>query len=184
MCPSAKDRPMSHTDHPGPPTPASGPIGMRTWVGFIAMSVGMFMAILDVQIVAGSLPEIQAGLAIPLNRLSWVQTAYLMAEIVAIPLTGWLTRMAATRGAFVVCVLGFTAASAACAAASELGWMIAARVVQGFCGGFLIPVAFSAALVMFVGPARGSGSGIAGSLWWRWRAPRASAGGGVCGAFS
>jgi DHA2 family multidrug resistance protein len=137
---------------------------MRTWVGFIAMSVGMFMAILDVQIVASSLPEIQTGLAIPLNRLSWVQTAYLMAEIVAIPLTGWLTRMASTRGAFVVCVLGFTAASAACAAASELGWMIAARVVQGFCGGFLIPIAFSAVFVMFGGPARVRATMIAGIM--------------------
>ena len=60
----------------------------------------MFMAILDIQIVASSLPEIQAGLGIPLDRLSWVQTAYLMAEIVAIPLTGWLTRLLSTRGAF------------------------------------------------------------------------------------
>src|SRR5260221_14691709 len=88
------------------------------------------------------------------DALPILQTAYLMAEIVAIPLTGWLTRMASTRGAFVVCVLGFTAASAACAAASELGWMIAARVVQGFCGGFLIPIPFSAGFGMFGGPAR------------------------------
>ena len=62
--------------------------GPKTWIGFTAMAVGMFMAILDIQIVASSLPEIQAGLEIPLNRLSWVQTAYLMAEIDAIPLTG------------------------------------------------------------------------------------------------
>jgi DHA2 family multidrug resistance protein len=127
---------------------------MRTWAGFTAMSVGMFMAILDVQIVASSLPEIQAGLAIPLDRLSWVQTAYLMAEIVAIPLTGWLTRVMSTRGAFSVCVLGFTAASAACAAAPNFGWLVSARVAQGFCCGFLIPLAFSAVFVMFDGSAR------------------------------
>jgi MFS family permease len=114
---------MSHTDHPGPPPPASGPLRMSTWVGFIAMSIGMFMAILDVQIVASSLPEIQAGLAIPLDRLSWVQTAYLMAEIVAIPLTGWLMRVMSIRGAFVVCIIGFTAASITCAAASGFWWL-------------------------------------------------------------
>jgi len=144
--------------------PAVSPSTMRTWAGFTAMSVGMFMAILDVQIVASSLPEIQTGLAIPLNRLSWVQTAYLMAEIVAIPLTGWLTRVMSTRGAFSVCVLGFTAASAACAAAPNFGWLVSARVAQGFCGGFLIPLAFSAVFVMFDGSARVRATMIAGIM--------------------
>jgi DHA2 family multidrug resistance protein len=128
------------------------------------MSFGMFMAILDVQIVASSLPEIQIGLAIPLDQLSWVQTVYLMAEIVAIPLTGWLTRVMSTRGAFVVCVLGFTAASMVCAAATSFGWLVSARVVQGFCGGFLVPLAFSAVFVMFNGPARVRATMIAGIM--------------------
>src|SRR6516225_6914060 len=104
------------------------------------MAFGMFMAILDIQIVASSLPEIQAGLGIALYRLSWVQTAYLMAEIVAIPLTGWLTRVLSTRGAFCVCVSGFTVASLACAASTSFWSLISARVVQGFCGGALIPL--------------------------------------------
>src|SRR5438046_5564663 len=113
---------------------------LRVWVGFIAMSIGMFMAVLDIQIVASSLPELQAALLIPLDRLSWVQTAYLSAEIVAIPLTGWLTRGLSTRGAFVVCVLGFTMASAFCAGADSFWWLVPARIVQGFFGGFLIPL--------------------------------------------
>src|SRR4051794_41385752 len=96
-------------------TQAAATATWRGWAGFVAMSVGMFMAVLDIQIVASSLPEIQAALIIPLDRLSWVQTAYLSAEIVAIPLTGWATRVLSTRGAFTICVLGFTAASAACA---------------------------------------------------------------------
>ncbi len=98
---------------------SAGGVGIKTWVGFVAMAVGMFLAILDTQIVASSLPEIQTGLGIPLSQLSWVQTAYLMAEIVAIPLTGWLTRIMSTRGAFVACVCGFTAASLACAASTS-----------------------------------------------------------------
>ena len=65
---------------------------MRTWVGFAMMCVGMFMAILDVQVVATSLPTMQNALAIPPDQMSWVQTAYLIAEIIAIPLTGFLTR--------------------------------------------------------------------------------------------
>ena len=111
----------------------------------------MFMAILDIQIVASSLPEIEAGLGIPFDRLSWVQTAYLMAEIVAIPMTGWLTLMLSTRGAFVACVGGFTAASLACAVSTGFWTLIPARVVQGFCGGALIPLVFSAIFLMFDG---------------------------------
>src|ERR1700716_1360316 len=134
---------------------AEQPAGRRHWLGFAAMSVGLFMAVLDIQIVASSLPEIQAALIIPLDRLSWVQTAYLSAEIVAIPLTGWATRVLSTRGAFTICVLGFTAASAACAVSDGFGWLIAARVVQGFFGGFLIPLTFSAGFLMFeAGPGR------------------------------
>ena len=134
----------------------------KKWIGFTAMAVGMFMAILDIQIVASSLPEIQAGLGIPFDRLSWVQTAYLMAEIVAIPLTGWLTLMLSTSGAFVICVGGFTAASVACAAATGFWMLIPARVVQGFCGGALIPLVFSAIFVMFDGPARNRATLVAG----------------------
>jgi len=138
---------------------------LRHWLGFVAMSVGMFMAVLDIQIVASSLPEIQAALIIPLDRLSWVQTAYLSAEIVAIPLTGWATRALTTRGAFTICVLGFTAASAACAGADSFGWLIPARIVQGFFGGFLIPLTFSAAFLMFEdGPARMRATMLAGIM--------------------
>src|SRR3954470_17170401 len=137
----------------------------RGWAGFIAMSIGMFMAVLDIQIVASSLPEIQSALQIPLDRLGWVQTAYLSAEIVAIPLTGWMTRVLSTRTAFVLCVLGFTASSVACAGADGFWWLVAARVVQGFFGGFLIPLVFSAVFLMFDdGPARVRATMIAGTM--------------------
>ena len=125
----------------------------------------MFMAVLDIQIVASSLPEIQTALQIPLDRLGWVQTAYLSAEIVAIPLTGWITRALSMRGAFVVCLIGFTAASAVCAASEGFWGLIPARVVQGFFGGFLIPLAFSAVFLMFEdGPARVRATMIAGVM--------------------
>jgi MFS transporter, DHA2 family, multidrug resistance protein len=136
----------------------------RTWIGFTAMVVGMFMAILDIQIVASSLPEIQAGLGLRLDQLSWVQTAYLMAEIVAIPLTGWLSRVLSTRGAFVVCVCGFTGASLGCAASTGFWSLISARAVQGFCGGALIPLVFSAIFLMFDRPARSRATLLAGML--------------------
>ena len=137
-------------------------IGLKAWVGFTAMSIGMFMAILDIQIVASSLPEIQAGLGIALNQLSWVQTAYLIAEVVAIPLTGWLTRVLSTRGAFLVSICGFAVASLACAASNSFWSLIPARVLQGFCGGALIPLVFSAIFLMFNGLGRNRATLVAG----------------------
>ena len=141
-----------------------GTIKVKAWVGFTAMSIGMFMAILDIQIVASSLPEIQSGLGIALNQLSWVQTAYLIAEVVAIPLTGWLTRIMSTRGAFLGCICGFTAASLACAASNSFRSLIPARVLQGFCGGALIPLVFSAIFLMFEGLGRIRATLVAGLL--------------------
>jgi DHA2 family multidrug resistance protein len=139
-------------------------IRVKSWVGFTAMSIGMFMAILDIQIVASSLPEIQAGLGIALNQLSWVQTAYLIAEVVAIPLTSWLTRVMSTRGAFLACICGFTAASLACAGSNSFWSLVLARVLQGFCGGALIPLVFSAIFLMFQGLGRTRATLVAGLL--------------------
>ena len=79
------------------------------------MCIGMFMAILDVQVVATSLPTIQRALEIPQDQMSWVQTSYLIAEIIAIPLTGCLTRAFTMRWRFVIAVSAFTLASIACA---------------------------------------------------------------------
>jgi hypothetical protein len=80
-----------------PATHHTLPVKLKTWVGFATMCIGMFMAILDVQVVATSLPTIQHALQIAQDQMSWVQTAYLIAEIVAIPLTGFLTRTLTMR---------------------------------------------------------------------------------------
>jgi MFS transporter, DHA2 family, multidrug resistance protein len=118
------------------------------WLGFAAMCVGMFMAVLDVQVVASSLTAIQTALHIPLGRLGWIQTAYLMAEVVAIPLTGILTRALSLRILFAGATLGFVIASWACALSPGFDVLIAARVVQGFFGGMLIPSVFTAVFVL------------------------------------
>ena len=122
---------------------------VATWAGFAAMALGMFMAILDVQIVATSLPDIQSALGIAPDRMSWVQTAYLIAEIIAIPLTGLLMRALSMRWLFVVATGLFTAASVGCAASQGFGGLIAWRVVQGFAGGTLIPLVFAAVFLLF-----------------------------------
>src|ERR1700691_6676126 len=110
-----------------------------TWFGFVLMCLGMFMAILDIQVVATSLPAIQEALGISRDAMSWVQTAYLIAEIIAIPLTGWLTRVLTLRWLFVAAIGLFTAASIGCALSDSFSTLISFRVLQGFSGGALIP---------------------------------------------
>jgi DHA2 family multidrug resistance protein len=135
-----------------------------TWAGFAAMCVGMFMAILDIQVVATSLPTIQAALSIAPERMSWIQTGYLIAEVVAIPLTGFLTRLLGMRRLFVLAITAFTLASLGCAASDSFASLVAWRVLQGFSGGTLIPAVFAAVFLMFPPTRQGLATMLAGVL--------------------
>lgn len=144
------------------PPPETASVG--TWVGFTTMGIGMFMAILDVQVVATSLPTIQNALNIPPEQMSWVQTAYLIAEVIAIPLTGFLTRLLGMRRLFVAAISIFTLASVGCAASGSFGALISWRIVQGLAGGPLIPAVFSAVFLLFPVPRQGIATMMAGVL--------------------
>ncbi|WP_022712544.1 MFS transporter, partial [Pseudochrobactrum sp. AO18b] len=124
-------------------------IDPRKALAFLAMVFGMFMAILDIQIVSASLAEIQAGLGASSDEISWVQTSYLIAEVVMIPLSGFLGRLLSTRVLFTVSAAGFTAASVLCATATNIEQMIVYRAIQGFIGGGMIPSVFAAAFTIF-----------------------------------
>ncbi|HEX3348603.1 MAG TPA: DHA2 family efflux MFS transporter permease subunit [Acetobacteraceae bacterium] len=134
--------------------PQGRPLTWREWVGFMSMVVGMFMAILDIQIVSASIAEIQAGLSADQDEVAWVQTSYLIAEIVMIPLSGWLSRLLSTRVLFTVSALGFTICSALCATSTSLGTMVIFRALQGFIGGAMIPTVFATSFLLFSGPKR------------------------------
>jgi MFS transporter, DHA2 family, multidrug resistance protein len=130
-------------------TTAREEASLATWLGFLLMCLGMFMAILDIQVVATSLPAIQGALGISRDAMSWIQTAYLIAEITAIPLTGWLTRTLTLRWMFVASIGLFTTASIGCAFSDNFATLISFRVAQGFAGGALIPAVFSAVFLLF-----------------------------------
>jgi DHA2 family multidrug resistance protein len=118
-------------------------------VAFLAMCFGMFMAFLDIQVVSASLAEIQAGLAASSDEITWVQTSYLMAEVVAIPLSGFLSRALGTRIMFATAAAGFTFASLMCGFTSSMNEMIFWRAVQGFIGGGMVPTVFASAYIIF-----------------------------------
>ena len=138
--------------------------GLPTWIGFIALCIGMFMAVLDIQIVATSLPEIQGAIAIAPDQMSWIQTAYLIAEIITIPLTGRLTRIFGLRYLGLGATAGFALASAGCAASGGFTSLIISRILQGLAGGCLIPCVFSAVFLLFPDRRQALATGIAGSL--------------------
>ncbi len=112
---------------------------------FATMCIGMFIALLDIQIVSASLRDIGGGLSAGTDETAWVQTSYLIAEIIVIPLSGWLSRVFSTRWLFCASAVGFTLASLLCGVAWNIQSMIAFRALQGFLGGSMIPLVFTTA---------------------------------------
>src|SRR5947208_16066469 len=147
---------------------ASERIPPRRLFAFLIMVFGMFMSILDIQIVSASLAEIQAGLSASSSEVSWVQTSYLIAEVIAIPLSGFLSRAFGTRLLFAISASGFTIASFFCGFASTIEQMILWRAIQGFLGAGMIPTVFASAYTVF--PRENSTSSARSSAWSRrWR---------------
>jgi len=128
---------------------ASERVAPRRVVAFLIMVFGMFMSILDIQIVSASLTDIQAGLSASSTEVSWVQTSYLIAEVIAIPLSGFLSRAFGTRLLFAISAAGFTVSSLLCGFASTSEEMIFWRAIQGFLGAGMIPTVFASAYTVF-----------------------------------
>src|SRR3974390_979401 len=129
--------------------PASERIEPRRLLAFLIMVFGMFMSILDIQVVSASLTDLQAGLSASSTEVSWVHTAYLIAEVIAIPLSGFLSRALGTRLLFAISAAGFTIASLLCGFASSSAEMILWRAIQGFLGAGMIPTVFASAYTVF-----------------------------------
>ena len=131
---------------------------------FVVMCVGMFIALLDIQIVASSLQDIGGGLSAAQDQISWVQTAYLIAEIIMIPLSGWLTRVFSTRWLFTASSVGFTIASMLCGLAWNIESMIVFRALQGMLGASMIPIVFTSTFHYFQGPRRVYSAAVVGAI--------------------
>lgn len=121
-------------------------------IAFATMCVGMFIALLDIQIVSASLRDIGGGLSAGNDETTWVQTSYLIAEIIVIPLSGWLARVMSTRWLFCASAAGFTITSLMCGWAWDIRSMIVFRALQGLLGGSMIPMVFTTAFAFFSGP--------------------------------
>jgi MFS transporter, DHA2 family, multidrug resistance protein len=118
---------------------------LRDWIAVWGSVLGAFMAILDIQITNSSLKDIQGSLAASLDEGSWISTGYLIAEIIIIPLTGWLAQVFSLRLYLAVSASLFVVFSILCGLSTTLTEMILFRVGQGISGGALIPAAFTIA---------------------------------------
>lgn len=112
--------------------------GSKTGITIAAMAAAL-MSVLDISIVNVALSDIRASFGTPLDQIAWVSTGYMMANVVVIPMTGWLQRRFGYRKYFTVSVLMFTAASVLCGLAWNLPSLVFFRILQGMGGGAIIP---------------------------------------------
>ena len=131
-----------------PATPATDHVSGRAWIGTIGGMLGAFMAVLDIQITNSSIRDISGAIGATLDESSWISIAYLVPEIVVIPLTAWITSVLGLRRYLLATAVLFLVFSALCGQAWSLASMIVFRAGQGFFGGALIPLGFTAVLKM------------------------------------
>jgi MFS transporter, DHA2 family, multidrug resistance protein len=131
-----------------------------TWIAVLAAMIGSFMAILNIQITNASLLNIEGGIGTGVDNGSWISTSYLIGEIIVIPLTDYLSRVFSFRIYMLTSATLFAVFSVSCAFTHDLPSMIAARGLQGFAGGVLIPMAFTLVLTKLPKPQQPVGLAI------------------------
>ncbi len=124
-------------------SPAPQAADLKTWIAVLGAMLGAFMAVLNIQITNASLAQIQGGIGAGIDDGGWVVTAYLIGEIIVIPLTDFLSRVFSLRRYMIANVVLFLIFSMLCGSATTLQEMVILRAIQGFCGGVLIPLAFT-----------------------------------------
>src|SRR5271168_5198641 len=127
---------------------AEATVSLKTWIAVGGALLGAFLAVLNIQITNASLPYIEGGIGTGGVYGTWVSTAYLIGEIIVIPLTDFLSRVFSLRRYLLVNTALFLFFSVLCGHAHSLSEMIVFRALQGFTGGFLIPLAFTIVMTM------------------------------------
>jgi DHA2 family multidrug resistance protein len=134
--------------------------GMALLLAGFLLAVGNFMVVLDMTIANVSVPNIAGGLAVSPNQGTWVITSYSVAEAIVVPLTGWLAQRFGTVRVFVFGMVGFGICSALCGLAPSLSWLVLFRVMQGACGGPIMPMSQTLLMRIFPPNQRGQAMGL------------------------
>ena len=134
-----------------------GPVSLKTWICIAGAMLGAFMAVLNIQVTSTSLPDIEGGIGTGGANGAWISTAYLIGEIIVIPMTDFLSRVFSLRRFLIRNVALFLLFSVACGQTHNLAEMIVLRGLQGFFGGVMIPLAFTIIVKMLPPPKRSIG---------------------------
>jgi DHA2 family multidrug resistance protein len=129
------------------------------FAGFL-LAVGNFMVVLDMTIANVSVPNIAGGLAVSPSQGTWVITSYSVAEAIVVPLTGWLAQRFGAVKVFIIGMVGFGVCSALCGLAPSFAWLVAFRVMQGACGGPIMPMSQTLMMRIFPPNQRGQAMGL------------------------
>jgi DHA2 family multidrug resistance protein len=132
---------------------------VRRWAITVTVMTVTVMQVLDVTVINVALPHMQGSLSAGVDEISWVLTSYLAATAVILPATGWLAGFLGRKRLFLLCTVGFTAASVLCGLAPNLNVLLLARVLQGIAGGPLMPL--SQAIMWEIFPFRQRGMAMA-----------------------
>jgi DHA2 family multidrug resistance protein len=128
--------------------PAEDHVSLRTWFTVWGSVIGAFIAVLNIMITNASLKEIQGALSATLHEGSFISTSYLTAEVIVIPLTGWLVQIYGLRRLILTVSVIFILSTLACAMAWNLESMLVFRAIAGFAGGSFIPLSFTCILTL------------------------------------
>ena len=129
-------------------TPPAENVPLKTWVGVFGATLGAFVAVLNIQVTNSALHDIEGGIGTGGANGAWISTAYLIGEIIIIPLTGYLAQVFSLRRFFIGNIILFLLFSILCASASNLGEMVVLRGLQGLAGGVVIPLPFTIVVTM------------------------------------
>jgi DHA2 family multidrug resistance protein len=145
-----------------PPRPSFAPLeGGERLLGTLALSLAVFMTVLDTSIANVSIPAISGDVGVSPAQGTWIITSFAVANAISVPLTGWLTQRFGQVRLFTASVLLFVLASWLCGLAPNIESLIAFRVLQGLVAGPLIPLSQTLLMASYP-PAK---AGMAMALW-------------------
>jgi DHA2 family multidrug resistance protein len=124
--------------------------------------LGGYISVLNNHVINIVIPKMMSGLGTDVVTIRWVITAYMLANAVIIPLTGWLVRVLGARELYIYSLLLFTSSAVACGMATSVNMLIIFRLIQGLGGGIIMPVTMLLMLDLFPLEKRGIGTAIWG----------------------
>jgi MFS transporter, DHA2 family, multidrug resistance protein len=144
------------------PAPAVWKPSFNPWLIAASVMLATFMEVLDTSVANVALPHIAGNLSASTSESTWVLTSYLVSNAIILPATNWLGHYVGRRRFLTICIGIFTLSSALCGAATSLGMLLFARVLQGAGGGALQPIAQAVLLESFPTEKRGSAMAVYG----------------------